>query len=260
MLNEFHLDAISPVQAPGACPDCGLFSWCLSANLNVHESMQFNNRIEHRRLITRNEYLHHAGAALSSLYVIHSGFLKTSMTDSNGREQVTGFSITRDLVGMDAIGTSKHQCDTIALEDSHLCGMRYSDLEELGCVIPALQRHFHRVMGAEIARDHGVMLMLGSMRVEQRVAVFLLNLSKRFRACGYSGTHFRLPMTRREIASYLGVRLETISRVFSHFNNTRLIAMDGKDIEIENLVRLQQIIEAHDTRRPRLRRTRSGAN
>lgn len=257
---DYREDFSRAESAHSACQDCGLIAWSLSANLSLQESMQFNNRIEHHRLIRRNDYLFHAGVALSSLYVVHSGFLKTSMTDSNGREQVTGVSITRDSVGMEAIGTGKHQCDTIALEDSRLCGMRYSDIDELGYVIPALQRHFHRVMGAEIARDHGVMLLLGAMRVEERVAVFLLNLSKRFFACGYSGTHFRLPMTGREIASYLGVRLETVSRVFSRFQDTHLIAIDRKEIEIKNLVGLQQIIMAHEMRRPRPRRTRLDAN
>ena len=174
--------------------------------------------------------------------MICSGFLKTSITDGDGREQVAGFSMTGELVGMDAIGTGKHMCDTVALEDGSLCGMRYADFEELGRAIPALQHHFHRVMGAEIARDHGIMLLLGAMRVEERIAVFLLNLSRRFSARGYSGTHFRLPMTRQEIASHLGLTLETVSRAFSHFNNIQLTAINGKDVEIRSLARLQQLL------------------
>lgn len=246
--SERSMSTVCPVNfSPSAlshsgCPNCGFIAWCLPANLKLNESKQFNDRIEHHRLIKRNEYIHHAGSALTSLYVIHRGFLKTSITDGDGRDQVAGFSMPGELVGMDAIGAGIHQCDTIALEDSHLCGMRYSEFEHLGQAIPALQHHFHRAMGAEIARDHGIMLLLGAMRAEERVAIFLLNLSKRFSARGYSGTHFRLPMTRQDIASYLGLTMETVSRVFSHFNNIQLIAVNSKDVEIKSLVHLQQIV------------------
>jgi CRP/FNR family transcriptional regulator len=247
----------SPFGLPQSeCPNCGLIAWCLPANLKLHESKQLNDRIEHHRLIKRNEYIHHAGSPLTSLYVIHSGFLKTSITDGDGRDQVAGFHMTGELVGMDAIGAGKHQCDAIALEDSHLCGMRYSDFEQLGQSLPALQHHFHRVMGAEIARDHGLMLLLGGMRAEERVAIFLLNLSKRFSARGYSGTHFRLPMPRQDIASYLGLTTETVSRLFSHFDNLQLIAINCKDVEVKSLVHLQQVVGDYNPRWSLPRRTK----
>lgn len=196
--------------------------------------------IEHRRPLRRNEHLHRAGSALKSLYATHSGFLKTSITANDGREQVVGFSMTGELLGMDAIGTGMHQCDTVALEDSSLCGMRYADLEKLGHAIPALQNHFHRMMGAEITREHGIMLLLGAMCAEERIATFLLNLSKRLFARGYSGTSFRLPMTRQDIGSYLGLKLETVSRVFSYFNDLQLISVNSKSIRIESMAKLQQ--------------------
>jgi CRP/FNR family transcriptional regulator len=224
----------------------------------LHETRQFNDRIHHRRLIKRNEYLHRAGSELLSLFVVNSGFLKTGITNSGGFNQVTGFSMTGELVGLDAIGTGKHQCDTTALEDSHLCGMRYSDLEELGHAIPALQHHFHGVMGVEVARNHGTILLLGAMRVEERVAVFLLDLAMRFSARGYSGTHFRLPMTRQDIASYLGLKMETVSRAFSHLNSIGLVATSGKDVEIRNLLQLQHIVGDHDARWSLIRRRKPG--
>ena len=251
----------SPSSPPhGECRGCAFNAWCLPANLTLPESRQFNDRIHHRRPIKHNEYLHRAGSELKSLFVVNSGFLKTSITNGGGHHQVTGFSMAGELVGLDAIGTGKHQCDTSALGDSHLCGMRYSDFEELGHAIPALQHHFHRVMGAEIARDYGILILLGTMRVEERVAVFLLNLSTRFSARGYSGTHFRLPMTRQDIASYLGLKMETVSRAFSHLSDIQLIATEGKDIEIKSLLRLQQAIGVQATRQPVPRRTRSGTH
>lgn len=238
------------------CPNCGLDSWCLPANLTLPESKKFNDRIEHRRPVKRSKYLHRAGAPLESLYVINSGFLRTSMADSDGREQVIGFSMTGELVGLDAIGTGKYLCDSIALEDSSLCGMRYSDLEELGHTIPALQHHFHQVMSAEITRDHGIMALLGVMSAEERVATFLLNLSIRFSARGYSGTYFRLPMTRHDIGSYLGLKLETVCRILSHFNNIQLISINQREIEIRSILKLRQRIGVHETTRISTRRTK----
>jgi CRP/FNR family transcriptional regulator, anaerobic regulatory protein len=243
------MSAVFPVNSPpsnlphSGCPNCGFIAWCLPASLTSHEAKQFNDRIVHCRPIKRHEYLHRAGAVLTSLNVINSGFLKTSITDGGGHQQITGFSMSGELVGMDAISASKHQCDTVALEDSHLCGITFSDFQYLARDIPALQRHFHRMMGAEIARDYGVMLLLGSMHAEERVAIFLLNLSKRFTARGYSGLRFRLPMSRQEIGNYLGLKLETVSRVFSRFHDIQLIAISGKEIEIKSIVQLQQIIK-----------------
>jgi CRP/FNR family transcriptional regulator len=224
------------------CQNCGFISWCLPADLTLREAKRFNDRIMHRRPIRRNEYLHHAGSVLTSLNVINSGFLKTSITNGGGHEQITGFSMSGELVGMDAIGATRHQCNTVALEDSHLCGIAFSDFEQLTSDIPALQQRFHRAMGAEITRDYGIMLLLGGMRAEERIAMFLLNMSKRFAARGYSGVHFRLPMTRYEIGNYLGLKLETVSRGFSHLDDIQVIAINGKDIEIKNLAQLQQRI------------------
>lgn len=242
----------------GACPNCGLGHWCLSAKLTLYESGQFMDIIEHRRPLRRNEQLHRAGSALKSLYAINSGFLKTSITDNDGREQVVGFSMTGELLGMDAIGTGMHQCDTAALEDSSVCGLRYADLEKLGHAIPALQSHFHREMGTEIAREHGIMLLLGAMCAEERIATFLLNLSRRLSARGYSGICFRLPMTRQEIGSYLGLKLETVSRVFSYFNDLQLISVRSKTITIESMAKLQQRTGSPAAGYSRIRHTKAG--
>lgn len=236
----FPVDCLSSSQSHSACPNCGLGSWSLLANLTLHESSQFTGIIEHCRPLKRNEQLHRAGTALKSLYAIKSGFLRTSISTNDGLEQVVGFSMTGEFLGMDAISTGMHQSDTVALEDSSLCGIRYDDLEELGRAIPALQYYFHRVIGAEIANMHGNLLLLGTMCAEERVATFLLNLSERYSARGYSGTSFRLPMTRRDIGSYLGLKLETVSRVISHFNSLHLISVNVKTIKIENIGKLQQ--------------------
>ncbi len=231
------------------CLNCGFDSWRLPADLSSHESKNLNDFIEHRRPIRRSQYLYRAGAPLESLYAVNSGFLRTSVSDSHGREQIIGFSMTGELVGLDAIGAGSYLCDSIALEDSSVCGIHFSDFEKLGLIIPALQQHLHRAMSTEITRDHGIMLLLGAMSAEERVIIFLLNISKRFSTRGFSGTYFRLPMTRRDIGSYLGLKLETVSRVFSHLNNIHLISINHKSIEIKSIPKLQQRIGSHETLR-----------
>jgi len=234
----------SPKPLSEDCPDCGFIDWGRGANPSTDEMRRFCGRIEHRRLRKHREYLHRAGTTLGVLYVINSGFVKTIISDGNGHEQITGFSMPGDLIGMDAIATGKHQCSTVALEDSSLCGMAFLDLELLNREIPTLQHHFHQTMGAEITRDHGMMLLLGAMRAEERVAMFLLNLSRRFALRGRSGTRFRMPMTRQEIGNYLGLQLETVSRAFSQLANAQLIAVDNKEVEIKSVERLQQVLQS----------------
>jgi len=151
-------------------------------------------------------------------------------------------------MGMDAIGTSQHLCDAVALEDSEVCDIPLKDLESLSREIPSLQQHFHRIMSREIARDYGVMMLLGSMRAEERLAAFLLNLSQRFAARGYSPSEFHLRMTREEIGSYLGLKLETVSRTLSHFQAQGMIAVQNKHLRILNLDALKELVGQHSCR------------
>jgi CRP/FNR family transcriptional regulator len=137
-----------------------------------------------------------------------------------------------ELMGMDGIGTESHTCDSVALEDSDVCVIPFERLEDLGREMEALQHHFHKVMSREIVREHGVMMLLGSMRAEERLAAFLLNLSQRLSSRGYSPTEFNLRMTREEIGSYLGLKLETVSRVFSKFQEESFISVQQKNVRI----------------------------
>lgn len=246
MNKKTALHAVLPVPMAGECPDCSFIDWGRRADFSSDELQRFCDRIEHRRLKKNHEYLHRAGSALGVLYVINSGCVKTLINDGKGHEQITGFLMPGDLVGMDAIATGKHQCSTIALEDSSLCGMAFADLEQFNREIPALQSLFHRTMGAEITRDHGMMLLLGAMRSEERVAMFLLNLSRRFGLQGRSAARFRMPMSRQEIGNYLGLQLETVSRSFSHLASAQLINIDNKEVEIKNMAGLQQVLQVQN--------------
>lgn len=190
----------------------------------------------------RGGFLYRSGAKFQSLYAIRTGFFKTQVLHEDGREQVTGFQMAGEIIGMDAISSDAHACDAIALEDSEVCEIPFSRLEELSRKLPSLQRHLHRILSREIVRDQGIMLLLGSMRAEERLAAFLLNLSQRFAARGYSPTSFYLRMTRQEIGSYLGMKLETVSRTLSNFQGSGLITIRNKSVEIHNLQKLQRFV------------------
>ncbi len=231
-----HLD-ISHIKS--SCATCSLRELCLPVGLNEQEIQILGDVVSHKRKIQRGGYLHHTGTKFQSLFAIRSGFLKTCVLEEDGRQQVTGFHMTGELLGLDAISTEIHTCDAIALEDSEVCEIPFLKLEETSRIIPSLMRHFHKIMSREIVRDHGVMLLLGSMKAEERLASFLLNLSRRFLARGYSEYDFNLRMTREEIGSYLGLKLETVSRSFSKLQEENIITVDNKHILINDIARLR---------------------
>lgn len=224
------------------CSTCSLHELCLPAELSQNELDMFDRVFDRRRPVKRGDYLYRAGSALHSLFAIRAGFVKSSVMHEDGREQVAGFHMTGDLLGLDGISTNQHTCDTVALEDSEMCEIPFLSLEKLSREIPSLQHHFHRMMSREIVRDHGVMLLLGSMRAEERLAAFLLSLSQRFAARGYSATEFHLRMTREEVGSYLGLKLETISRVLSRFQEEGLLEVRNKHIKIIKLEHMRELI------------------
>ena len=215
-----------------ACSNCNLRELCLPLGLSGAEMAKVEQLVATRRKIRRGDALFRAGDRFDSLYALRLGFLKSTMMSSDGREQVTGFHMAGELVGLDGIGTQKHHCDTVALEDTEVCAIPYERLEEVSSAVPVLQLHFHKVMSREIVREHGVMLLLGSMHAEERLAAFLLNLSQRFEARGYSRTEFVLRMTRAEIGSFLGLKLETVSRALSRFAQDGFIEVNQKHLRI----------------------------
>ncbi|MBX3615591.1 fumarate/nitrate reduction transcriptional regulator Fnr [Nitrosomonas sp.] len=231
-----HLD-ISNIRS--SCASCSLRELCLPVGLNDQEIHILGDVVSHKRRISRGGYLHRTGIKFQSLFAIRSGFFKTCVLEEDGRQQVTGFHMTGELLGLDAISSDIHTCDAIALEDSEVCEIPFTKLEEISLVIPSLMRHFHKIMSREIVRDHGVMLLLGSMKAEERLATFLLNLSRRFCMRGYSESEFNLRMTREEIGSYLGLKLETVSRAFSKLQDENIITVDNKRIQINDITRLR---------------------
>jgi CRP/FNR family transcriptional regulator len=175
---------------------------------------------------------------------VRTGFFKTCISAEDGRDQVTGFQMSGELLGLDGISTDRHACDAVALEDSTVCVIPFHDLEGLSLQISELQRVFHKIMSREIVRDHGVMLLLGSMRAEERVAAFLLNLTQRLHARGFSRSELVLRMTREEIGSYLGLKLETVSRTFSRLQDDGVLEVKQRQIRILDQNALRQIVNS----------------
>jgi CRP/FNR family transcriptional regulator len=217
-----------------ACASCNLRELCLPVGMSGDQLERLDAIVSNRRQVPRGAALFRTGDAFSSLYAVRLGFFKTCVAAEDGREQVSGFQMAGELLGLDGIGTDHHTCDAVALEDSQVCVIPYHQLEHLARELSDLQRQFHRIMSREIVRDHGVMLLLGSMRAEERLAAFLLNLTQRLRARGLSGSSLVLRMTREEIGSYLGLKLETVSRAFSRFQDDGILSVKQRQIEVLN--------------------------
>jgi CRP/FNR family transcriptional regulator len=223
------------------CVNCSVRELCLPVRVDPDGLRQIDALITDRLHLRKGDTLYRAGAPFLALYAVRVGSCKTTVLGEKGHEQVAGFHMIGDIVGLDGLGTERHGGEAVALEDSEVCVLPFDRLEELARHVPPLQRNLHKVMSTEIARDHGVMLFLGSMRAEERLAVFFLNLSKRYHDRGYSATEFVLRLTREDIGSYLGLKLETISRLLSRFQAAGLIQVQGRVVKLLDLTALKQL-------------------
>ena len=225
-----------------ACSSCSLRELCLPVGFSPAELERIDSLVTVRRTLRRGDALFRRGDPFASIYAVRTGFFKTCNTSEDGRDQVTGFQMAGELLGFDGIASDVHCCDAIALEDSQVCVIPYGQLELLSRQFTDLQRQFHKIMSREIVRDHGVMLLLGSMRAEERLAAFLLNLTQRLEARGFSASALVLRMTREEIGTYLGLKLETVSRCFSKFQEDGVLQVRQRHIRVLDPAALQQMV------------------
>lgn len=228
------------------CAKCNLRETCLSGCVPAEDLEQVENIVYARRRVRRGERLFNAGDSFTCIYAIRGGFFKTSIVDSAGREQVTGFFMGGEPLGLDGLGSGQYMNSATALEDSNVCAMPYLLIKEMAQDVPSLQRGLHAVLAREIVRGHGVMMLLGSMSARQRMAAFLINLSRRYLRRGYSRSDFLLRMTRDEIGSFLGLKLETVSRVFSMFHKEGLIEIQQKQVCIADMGGLERVFAQGD--------------
>ncbi len=225
-----------------ACSNCNLRELCMPMGLKADEVDKIDEVVALRRKVKRGTRLYSNGEKFTSLFAIRTGFFKTCITTEDGRNQVTGFQMAGEIIGLDGIVNDHHACDAVALEDAEVCVMPFDRIEELSRHVVSLQRHVHKIMSREIVREHGVMLLLGSMRAEERLAAFLLNLVQRLHARGFSQSELLLRMTREEIGSYLGLKLETVSRTFSKFVEEGIVEVKQRHVRIINTDALKLIV------------------
>ncbi len=234
--------AITPLTIKVACSNCNLRELCMPMGLSDAELDRIDDVVASRRKVKRGGILFRNGEKFTSLYAIRTGFFKTCVASEDGRDQVTGFQMAGEVMGLDGIVNDYHTCDAVALEDAEVCVMPFDRIEELSREINSLQRHVHKIMSREIVRENGVMLLLGSMRAEERLAAFLLNLVQRLHARGFSQSELVLRMTREEIGSYLGLKLETVSRTFSKFVDDGIVEVKQRHVRILNAESLKDIV------------------
>ena len=225
-----------------ACSNCNMRELCMPIGLDADELKRVDELVTKRPFVKRGSALFRAGDKFTAMYAIRSGFLKTCVTSEDGRAQVTGFQMAGEIIGLDGIATDLHTCDAIALEDTEVCALPFERIEEIAREVKALQHHVHKIMSREIVREHGVMLLLGNMRAEERLAAFLLNLVQRLHARGFSSSDLVLRMTREEIGSYLGLTLETVSRTFSKFADDGIITVNQRQVHIQNADALKRLV------------------
>jgi CRP/FNR family transcriptional regulator, anaerobic regulatory protein len=224
------------------CSTCSMRELCLPMGLGAAELAQVDALLQSRVKLRKGETLYRAGEKFSSLYAIRIGSLKTTVLAEDGREQVSGYHMLGDMIGLDGIVNDHHGCQAIALEDTEVCLLPLDRIEDVARAVPSLRKNLLRLMSKEITRDQNVMLLLGSMRADERLAVFLLSLADRYKQRGYSSTEFVLRMTREEIGSFLGLKLETVSRLFSRFQDEGLIQVQGRAVKLLDPAALKQVI------------------
>ncbi len=247
-MSDLNLQPVNPHSIKVACATCNLRELCLPMGLTKEELDRFDSAVTTRRKVKRGASLYRTGEKFFSLYAIRTGVFKTCVASEGGREQVTGFQMAGEIIGLDGIVNDHHTCDAIALEDAEVCVMPLDRIEELAREVTALQRHVHKIMSREIVREHGVMLLLGNMRAEERLAAFLINLGQRLHVRGFSPSELVLRMTREEIGSYLGLKIETVSRAFSKFAEEGIIEVKQRHVRILKADSLTRMVNHSECR------------
>ncbi|HSI55020.1 MAG: helix-turn-helix domain-containing protein [Ramlibacter sp.] len=226
------------------CSTCRLRDGCLPCGLGAPEVGRLDSLRILRRKVEAGEALFRAGEKFHFIFAVRSGTFKSSLMLPDGREQVSGFPMAGELMGLDGMASDAHASTAVALEDAEVCAIPYTGLAQLAARSAGLHQLVSRTMSREIVRENHLMLLLGSMSAEERLAAFLFNLSLRLKARGYSESEFHLRMSRAEIGSYLGVKLETVSRTFSAFQQQRLLDVDKRHIRILDMPALARLSEA----------------
>ena len=226
-----------------SCKNCSLVELCLPRGLNSDDLHTLDDVIQQRRLVRKGEAIFNQGGKSGCIFAVRSGSVKTFTTAKNGEEQILGFHLPGELLGLDGLDNQIHSCSGVALDTSTICELPIDDLNVLCVKMPGLQQQLLSLISDEITKDHTMLLLLARSNAEQKLATFFINLSNRFKARGYSADEFDLTMSRYDIGNYLGLADETVSRLISKFRDRKYIDADRKKIKIINHVSLCKIAE-----------------
>lgn len=227
------------------CENCAMRGLCLPTELDRDELAQLDAIVLRRRKIRCGGAIYRTGERFRSLVAVRAGFFKTARVTPNGSEQIGGFYLPGDLMGLDAIAHEMHRATAVALSDAEVCELPYAPLEQLMGALPKLQRRFHRMLSSALASEHNIALQLGGLQARERIVVFLLNLSARLAARGAPPHRVVLPMSRAAIGNYLGLTIETVSRMLSHLQQQGLISVRQRAVVFRDLAALDRIAAGH---------------
>jgi len=239
------------------CAHCSLQQLCLPAGIGSGDLARLDEIVRRRRPVERGERLFRAGDELQAVYVARDGAFKTVSVNEDGEEQILGFHLAGELIGLDALGEGRHRCEAIALVTANVCEVPFADLTQVAAQLPSLQGQLLRVIGQGINRGADHREMLVRRQANERIALFLHGLGERYRHIGASSTAFKLPMSREDIARFLGLALETVSRGFTRLQDDQVIAVHGRLVEISDPVELERLAHGSETE-PAPRATRRG--
>ena len=224
------------------CKECNLRELCFPHGMNDEELDNMDAVVEQPRSLQKNDFLYRDGDKTMAIYAVRSGCVKTMTESANGDEQIVGFHLAGELLGLDGFADGAYTCNAVALETSSVCELPLDQLETLCHKLPGLQKQMRRIMGKEVSKDHKLLLLLGKMTADERLASFLLSLSTRMEERHWNANEFNLMMPRQDIANYLGMAVETVSRLFASFQSEKIIEVDRRHITILDMARLKAMV------------------
>ena len=223
-----------------SCGNCRLNTICLPISFHIEDIDRLNHIVQRGKPLQKGEYLYLANEPFHAVYAVRSGAVKAITLSDGGDEQVTGFYLPGEVVGMDGLAEDRYTNSVIALETASICEIPFNRLEELSLQIPSLQRHFFQLLSREITQDQQIIALLSKSSAETRIAALLLSISSRYSRRKLSATRFNLPMSRTDIGNFLGLTIETVSRIFTRLQKQEILAVDKKAITILNMTALTE--------------------